>query len=72
MSDLERTDDGCTILVIDDREDSLASTRALLVQQGHRVITSTSGEEALRALKEHEVQLILVDYGMPGMGGAEP
>jgi signal transduction histidine kinase len=71
MADLEPANDACTILVIDDREDSLASTRTLLARQGHRVLTSTSGEEALGILEEQEVQLILVDYGMPGISGPE-
>lgn len=62
---------GSTILVIDDQEGRLASTRALLERQGHRVLTSTRGEEALAVLKGHEVHLILVDYSMSDMNGAE-
>lgn len=71
MADLEHANDACTILVVDDREDSLASTRALLARQRHRVLSATSGEAALGILKEQEVQLILVDYGMPGITGPE-
>lgn len=71
MADVEPATDACTILVVDDREDSLASTRALLARQGHRVLGATSGEEALAILREREIQLILVDYGMPDITGPE-
>jgi signal transduction histidine kinase len=71
MADLEGIGDVSTILVVDDREDSLAATRALLHSEGHRVLTATTGEEALAILKDHEVQLVLVDYGMPGIGAPD-
>jgi signal transduction histidine kinase len=70
MADLEHAPDVCTILIVDEHQDSLAATGALLARQGHRVLTSTSGGEALRLLREHELQLILVDCGMPGMADA--
>ena len=61
---------GNTILVVDDQEDSLASTRALLEHEGHQVLTCATGEEALASLARHQVHLIVVDYHMPGMNGA--
>jgi signal transduction histidine kinase len=62
---------GYTILVVDDQEEALMSTRFLLEKDGHRVLTATSGEEALALFRPGEVQLIIVDYFMPGMSGEE-
>ncbi len=62
---------GCTILVVDDQEDSLDSSRTLLEREGHRVLTCTGGEEALAVLAQEDVQLLVVDYSMPGMNGAD-
>jgi CheY-like chemotaxis protein len=38
---------------------------------GYQVTTATSGEEALRLYleKQSDVDLIILDLGMPGMGG---
>lgn len=62
---------GYTILVVDDQESILHSTRALLEREGHAVLTADGGAKALAMLQEHAVQLMLVDYFMPRMTGAE-
>jgi CheY-like chemotaxis protein len=59
-----------TILCIDDEPETLRLRRQLLEAHGFRVITATSGADGLRLLTEgHAVQLVLLDYVMPGMGG---
>lgn len=68
---VHRPHDGPTTLVVDDQESALQSTRALLEREGHRIFTCTTGDEALRLLTQHEVHLILVDYCMPAMSGAD-
>src|ERR1051325_1399952 len=62
---------GYTVLVIDDQEAPLDSTRALLEREGHTVLTANSGAMGLALLHEHDVHLVIVDYRMPGMNGAE-
>jgi signal transduction histidine kinase len=62
---------GSTVLVVDDQEDALDATRVLLEREGHRVLRCTNGEEALATLASSDVQLILVDYCMPMMNGAD-
>ena len=62
---------GYTILVVDDEEETLESLRALLERHGHRVLVAQTGEEALTTLRREDVQLLLVDYYMPRMNGAE-
>jgi signal transduction histidine kinase len=61
----------CVILVVDDQEETLHSLRTLLGREGHRVLTASSGEDALEVIRNHEVHLILLDYVMPRMTGAE-
>lgn len=62
---------GYTILVIDDSPDILGSTRALLESEGHRVLTACDGPAGLELFDREVVNLILVDYFMPGMTGEE-
>src|SRR3989441_8157777 len=66
-----RSPTGHTILAVDDQQDSLVSVRNLLEREGHRILTAESGEQALVVLKTTEVDLIIVDYFMPRMTGAE-
>lgn len=62
---------GHVILVVDDDESILHSVRALLEREGHQVLTAQSGEAALEIIKSTELHLLLVDYFMPRMTGAE-
>jgi PAS domain S-box-containing protein len=59
------------ILLVDDRSENLLALEAILEPLGHRLIRAQSGEEALRALLEHDVAVILLDVQMPGMNGFE-
>jgi signal transduction histidine kinase len=62
---------GHTILVVDDQEETLQSARILLGREGHRVLAASSAEQALLILRGASVQVIVVDYMMPRMNGAE-
>ena len=57
------------ILIVEDNE----LNRELLqdILDGNRIswLSATSGHQALEILREHEVQLVLVDLQMPGMDG---
>lgn len=64
-------DSGSVLLVVDDYPENLLSMRALLARQDWQVITASSGVEALSALLEHDVDLVLLDVQMPGMDGFE-
>jgi len=65
------TDGGSVLLVVDDYPENLISMRALLARQDWQVLTASSGTEALSALLEHDVDLVLLDVQMPGMDGFE-
>lgn len=62
---------GRTILCVDDQVEFLESTTTLLEREGHRVLSAQSGTEALAILENEKVDLLLLDYFMPGMTAEE-
>jgi CheY-like chemotaxis protein len=62
---------GYTILVVDDQEEVVSSTRLILERAGHQVVTAQGGAEALRLFQPGDIHPILVDYFMPDMTGEE-
>jgi diguanylate cyclase (GGDEF)-like protein len=62
---------GYTILLTDDNLDYLQATRLLLEREGHHVITATGGRDALTILRQQKIDLLLLDYYMPGMTGEQ-
>ncbi|MEO6027645.1 MAG: hybrid sensor histidine kinase/response regulator [Candidatus Binatia bacterium] len=66
-----RAETGHTILVVDDQADTTESVRTLLEHEGHRVITAPSGSEGLEVLQRNDVHVVIVDYFMPRMTGAQ-
>ncbi|OPA96449.1 two-component system response regulator [Pseudomonas fluorescens] len=68
---LQLGDGSSVLLVVDDYPENLISMRALLQREDWRVLTASSGLEALELLLEHDVDLVLLDVMMPGMDGFE-
>jgi signal transduction histidine kinase len=63
---------GATILLVDDDNEVREVTRAMLHGEGHRVLEAGSGGAALDLLqREPGIELLIVDFAMPGMNGAE-
>jgi two-component system nitrogen regulation response regulator NtrX len=60
-----------TILVVDDEEGILDTVSGILEDEGHQVITASSGESALLKCSESLPDLVLLDVWMPGMDGIE-
>jgi PAS domain S-box-containing protein len=60
-----------TLLVVDDEEPILDFALQVLAKFGYTVLTASSGEEALDVYsgKRDEIDLVITDIGMPGMGG---
>ena len=59
------------ILVVDDEPDSVELLQEFLTSKGYKVVTASSGEEALRKVKEERPHLVLLDVRMPGMNGLD-
>lgn len=59
------------ILAVDDLQENRELVARNLSRSGHFVITAASGEEALRALEQSDVDVVLLDLLMPGMDGRE-
>jgi signal transduction histidine kinase/DNA-binding response OmpR family regulator len=58
------------MLIVDDAEDMVAFLKDSFKEQ-YEVITASDGIEALDLLKKHEVNIIISDWMMPRMDGAE-
>jgi two-component system phosphate regulon response regulator PhoB len=65
------TDEPGTILVVDDEATFMHMVSTLLTGEGHRVVQAADGSAALTAVEEHRPDLIVLDLGLPEMGGLE-
>lgn len=65
------TEHNAFILCVDDEQLPLLLRKLVLEKQGYRVVTAGSASDALQALKEHRVDLVLTDQLMPGGTGTE-
>jgi DNA-binding NtrC family response regulator len=59
------------ILVVDDDLNILAVLEARLSSIDYQVLTASGGEEALEVMKAKQVDLMITDVKMPGMGGMD-
>ena len=57
------------ILVVDDEESILQSLQGVLQDEGYRVVTAATGEEALDEVRKELPDLVILDIWMPGMDG---
>ena len=60
-----------TILLVDDEEAIRSFAKQALSMVGYRILTASSGEEAIETYlsKVNDIDLVMTDLGMPGMGG---
>jgi signal transduction histidine kinase/CheY-like chemotaxis protein len=58
-----------TVLVIDDDREACELLARSLGKEGFRVVTAATGEEGLKAAREHRPDAITLDVLMPGMDG---
>jgi DNA-binding NtrC family response regulator len=58
-----------TILLVDDEERFLVTTRKVLDKKGYEVLTAASGAGAISMLGEKTVDVVILDVKMPGMDG---
>lgn len=59
------------LLIVDDAPEVLSSLTRLLRDESYQIHTASNAAEALGVLKQQDVDVVLTDYSMPGMNGAE-
>ena len=62
---------GKRVLVIDDEDMILQMIREVLTRNGYTVDIAHDGESALRRLSQHQYDLALCDWKMPGLNGQQ-
>lgn len=62
-----------TVLLVDDEENIIEVTRKMLECMGYKVITATSGREAIEIFRKRSsgIDLCILDMIMPDLGGGE-
>jgi CheY-like chemotaxis protein len=58
------------VLCIDDRTTSAEVRKLLLECEGHRVLMASNGRSGLTSFARHSVDLVVLDYDLPGINGA--
>jgi signal transduction histidine kinase/ActR/RegA family two-component response regulator len=67
----DRKSSGLSILVVDDEPEVRTVLSDALVELGHHVTTASDGTEAVRLLESARFDLVMLDFAMPGMNGAQ-
>ena len=57
------------ILCVDDEAVGLSVRKMILESQDYRVLTAESGPDALALFSSETIDLVVLDYAMPGMHG---
>ncbi len=60
-----------TILCVDDEIAVLSALRRVFLHEEWQVLIADSPEKGLELVREHEVDLIISDYRMPGTNGVD-
>jgi two-component system, OmpR family, response regulator CpxR len=60
-----------TILCVDDNEQALSIRKVMLETRGYRVVACANGQQALEVFKKGGIDLVLSDFVMPGLDGAD-
>jgi two-component system cell cycle response regulator DivK len=58
-----------TVLLVEDDEDSRAIYSTVLRHAGYLVVEVDDGNAALKAVREHRPDLVVMDAGLPGLDG---
>jgi CheY-like chemotaxis protein len=59
------------VLCVDDEEIGLRVRKILLERAGYQVLTAPDGPSALLLFVSEPVEVVVLDYSMPGMNGGE-
>lgn len=59
------------LLLVDDNEAYLDSTRDVMEDEGYEVLTAAGGKEAVQLVASQRIDVVVMDIKMPGMNGVE-
>lgn len=59
------------VLVVDDDDACRETLQMLLEFDGHRTLTASSADEAMSLIAQHQPICVILDLGMPVVGGAQ-
>jgi DNA-binding NtrC family response regulator len=68
---MSENEPGVELLLVDDEDDFRDSAARYFAMRGHRVTAVASGREAIRASRERQFDVAVVDVHMPEMDGVE-
>ena len=57
------------MMLVDDEERFLSTTKKLLSKKGVEALTATNGAEALKILRSQNIHVVILDVKMQGMDG---
>ena len=60
-----------TILLVEDNKNQLLLYKQELSLEGYNIITAQDGQEAIKKVKEHTPDLIVMDINIPKISGIE-
>ncbi len=67
----KRMEDNNVVLLVEDEQRILRFMSISLKAAGYRVITATTGEQALDLVQSEKPDIVLLDIFLPGMSGLE-
>jgi two-component system, OmpR family, response regulator CpxR len=59
------------ILCVDDNEQELSVLKFMLTTNGYKVMSASTGQEAINVFSATPVDLVLADFNMPQMNGGQ-
>jgi len=59
------------ILIVDDSVVAAEILKNVLIQEGHSIVVSNDGNNLVTLIKEHSIDIVLLDIVMPGQDGFE-
>lgn len=60
-----------TVLCVDDERIGLRVRKIMLESRGYKVLTASSGADGLKVFDENNIDLVVLDYFMPGLNGGD-
>ncbi|MCK4632282.1 MAG: response regulator [candidate division Zixibacteria bacterium] len=60
-----------TVLIVDDEKSVLKALRRSLADENYRILTADTPQKALELLSNNRVAVVISDFNMPGLSGAD-